>query len=102
MNSGYMMAISGAILLIVMVVGFGVGYLSWKVKKNKADNAPAIHAKVRSVMTPANAEGNCQAVVFEFDNGERVNLLVGDCTLTEGDVGMLRYHNKTFGSFVKD
>lgn len=102
MNAGYSMAISGAVVLIGLIVLFGVPYLIGKAVKSKADNATAIHAKVRSVMTPANITGNYQAVVFEFDNGERVNLLVGDCTLTEGDAGMLRYYKKTLGSFVKD
>ena len=64
----------------------------------KAQQAPARHATILKVSTT----GNSSTVLFQFDDGERVSLVILNSPYMEGESGMLRYNGVDFGSFVPD
>lgn len=94
-------------MLDSIIWGWGIGIalfvlicISKGVAKNSATSALAVKATVIKIQP--GSDGNSQ-VIFEKENGERVNLAVPNskCIFVEGEVGMLKEAANTFGSFTK-
>ncbi|MBP3631314.1 MAG: hypothetical protein J6J23_07560 [Clostridia bacterium] len=94
-------------MLDAMIWGWGIGialvvliYVSKGVAKNSANSALAVKATVIKIQPGSNGDSQ---VIFEKENGERVNLAVPNskCIFVEGEVGMLKEAVNTFGSFTK-
>lgn len=88
-----------------IAIGFGIAIFIFIVaeinkgkERNQAYNSIPVKATVKKLLV---GENGTTQVVFEKENGDRVNLEVPNCTLLEGETGMLKYSGTSFASFSK-
>lgn len=65
----------------------------------KANENEPMRVTVKKVMPKQDGSAN---VIFETEYGLRLNLEVPNCTILEGETGMLREYMHTFSSFTRD
>ncbi len=91
------LGVSGIIWFIVkVVVGVSDAAIETKDRKQALED-PSVKATVKKVMP---LDGAAAQVIFELEDGRRINLKVNRCTMTEGDTGILCYHGNTYVYFV--